>query len=189
MHPYFSCPSSPSSVFFKLWLAPIASLLFLAAGMGTAFAQVDRAEPEGTITDQSGSVIVGASVKVVAVDTGVTEEGRTNAKGYYRFPGLAVGGYTVTVTSTNFKTGVFKDVVLEVGQTRTLDARLDVGAVTEKVEVTAPNEPANRTSAEAGTVIRPDQIADLADNGRDWTTLSLLAPFAQDDGGGDQRTI
>ena len=74
-------------------------------------------------------------------------------------------------------------------ETRTLDIKLPVGATTEKVEVNAPDEPANRTSAEAGTVIRPDQIADLANNGRDWTTLSLLAPFAQDDGGGDQRTI
>jgi len=155
----------------------------------SGLAQVDRAVLEGTVSDQSGSVIVGATVKVLAVDTGLTGERRTNSNGYYRFPGLAVGRYSVTITSDKFRTQIFKDVILEVGQTRTLDAQLAVGALTEKVEVNAPDEPANRTSAEAGSVIRPDQIADLADNGRDWTTLSLLAPFAQDDGGGDQRTI
>jgi hypothetical protein len=153
------------------------------------FAQIDRAELEGTVTDTSGRVIVQADVKILALNTGLAQEQHTNSNGYYRFPGLAVGRYSVTFSSGKFKTRIVNDVVLEVGQTRTLDARLDVGAVTEKVEVTASNEPVNRTSAEAGTVIRPDQIADLANNGRDWTTLSLLAPFAQDDGGGDQRTI
>jgi hypothetical protein len=155
----------------------------------SAFAQVDRAVLEGTVSDPSGRVIAGATVQVLAVDTGLTEERPTNSNGYYRFPGLAVGRYSVTITSDKFRTQVFNDVILEVGQTRTLDAQLAVGALTEKVVVNAPDEPANRTSAEAGSVIRPDQIADLADNGRDWTTLSLLAPFAQDDGGGDQRTI
>jgi hypothetical protein len=153
------------------------------------FAQIDRAELEGTVTDTSGRVIAGADVKIEAIATGIAREQHTNSAGYYRFPGLAVGRYTMTVSADKFRTRVINDVILEVGQTRTLDARLGVGAVTEKVEVTATTEPVNRTSAEAGTVIRPEQIADLANNGRDWTTLSLLAPFAQDDGGGDQRTI
>ena len=63
-------------------------------------------------------------MKVVAVDTGLSEEQQTNSKGYYRFPGLAVGGYTVTVTNAGFKTKVVEDVILRVGQTRTLDVQL-----------------------------------------------------------------
>lgn len=176
----------PLLVVLNTWAFACVGLLLLCS---SAFAQVDRAVLEGTVTDPSGRVITGAPVKVVAVDTGLTEERPTNSNGYYRFPGLAVGRYSVTITSDKFRTQVFRDVILEVGQTRTLDAQLAIGALTEKIEVNAPDEPANRTSAEAGAVIRPDQIADLADNGRDWTTLSLLAPFAQDDGGGDQRTI
>ena len=179
-----STPSSTKSAL--LFLSLIVGFLLTVSPL---FAQVDRGELEGTVTDPSGRVISGASVKAVATETGLGSEQKTNANGYYRFPGLAVGAYTVTVTSANFKTRVFDNLILEVGQTRTLDARLEVGKVTEMVEVNAPDEPANRTSAEAGTVIRSDQIQGLADNGRDWTTLSLLAPFAQDDGGGDQRTI
>ncbi len=166
-----------------------AALVFALLLGISAEAQIDRAELEGTITDSSGAVVAGASVKVVAVATGLRSEQPTNTVGYYRIPGLAVGRYTVTVSSNGFKTTVIHNVILEVGETHTQDIRLPVGAVTEKVEVNASNEMTNHTSAEAGTVIRPDQIADLANNGRDWTTLSLLAPFAQDDGGGDQRTI
>ncbi len=181
-------PAHSSSV-LVLALHCTAALIFALILGISAEAQIDRAELEGTVTDSSGAVVAGASVKVVAVATGLSSEQPTNTVGYYRIPGLAVGRYTVTVSSTGFKTTVIRNVILEVGETHTQDIRLPVGAVTEKVEVNASNEMTNRTSAEAGTVIRPDQIADLANNGRDWTTLSLLAPFAQDDGGGDQRTI
>ncbi|MGC1647858.1 MAG: TonB-dependent receptor, partial [Candidatus Sulfotelmatobacter sp.] len=167
----------------------ILTTLFLLGGMPAAYAQVDRAELEGTVSDTSGSVIVGATVKVVAVETGLSVVQPTNSKGYYRFPGLAVGSYTVTVTQSGFKTKAIQDVVLRVGQTRTLDVALAVGAIEEKVEVKAANEPSDRTTAEAATVIDSDQIAELPNNGRDWASFTLLAPFAQDDGGGDQRTI
>src|SRR5579864_49745 len=153
------------------------------------FAQVDRAVLEGTVIDPTGASIVGASVVTLAVDTGIKEQQRTNAKGYYRFPGLAVGRYTVTVEDVGFKTHVTEDVVLRVGETHTLDVRLEVGAIAEKVEITATAAPVERSSAEASTVITTDQIENLPNNGRDWASFTLLAPFAQDDGGGDQRTI
>ena len=156
----------------------------------SAFAQIDRAVLEGSVTDSTGAAIVGANVKVLALETEISQEQPTNSNGYYRFPGLAVGQYTVTATNQGFKTGVIEGVILQVGQTRTLDIRLAVGAVAEIVEVTASaSDPAERSSAEASTVIRTDQIANLPNNGRDWASFTLLAPFAQDDGGGDQRTI
>jgi Carboxypeptidase regulatory-like domain/TonB dependent receptor len=172
---------------FALTLVPVA--LLLLAATPAAYSQVDRAELEGTVSDPSGSVIVGSVVKIVADDTGLSAEQPTSPKGYYRFPGLAVGSYTMTVNKVGFKTKVIKGVVLLIGQTHTLDVTLAVGAINERIEVKATNAPADRTSAEAATVIGAVQIEDLPSNGRDWSSLSLLAPFAQDDGGGDQRTI
>jgi Carboxypeptidase regulatory-like domain len=151
--------------------------------------QVDRAELEGTVTDPTGRVVGGATVKILAVDTGLSQEQATNAKGYYRFPGLAVGSYKVSASDAGFKTKVIDDVILLVGQTRTLDIALAVGAIKEEIEVHATNAPSERTSADAATVIDAEQIANLPNNGRDWASFTLLAPFAQDDGGGDQRTI
>src|SRR6202140_2154623 len=104
-----------STISRRFTLAPVIIALLLA-GTG-AYAQVDRAVLEGTVSDPSGGVIVGASVKVVAVETGLSEEQQTNSKGYYRVSGLAVGGYTVTITKAGFKTNLIEDVVLRVGQT------------------------------------------------------------------------
>ena len=177
------------SLFLRFTPALVLSALLLLAGKPAAYAQVDRAVLEGTVSDPSGSVIVGAGVKVVAVETGLTEQQQTNSKGYYRVSGLAVGGYTVTVTKTGFQTKVVQEVTLRVGQTRTLDVPLGVGAINEQIDVKASTGPADRSSAEAATVIDTDQIANLPNNGRDWASFTLLAPFAQDDGGGDQRTI
>ena len=164
------------------------TLFFTIAWIGAA-AQVDRAVLEGTVMDSSGLVIREANVQALAMDTGLTQVQETNTDGYYRFPGLAVGQYKVTISDAKFASKVIDHVVLQVGQTRTLNAKLAVGGVAETVEVSASTEPADRSTAEASTVIRTDQIANLPNNGRDWASFTLLAPFAQDDGGGDQRTI
>ena len=164
-------------------------LIVVLLSATTVFAQVDRAELEGTVTDPSGSVIAAAVVKVVAADTGLSNEQKTNSKGYYRFPGLAVGQYTVTSSGAGFRTKVVDGVVLRIGQTHTLDVQLAVGAINEQIEVEATTAAADRVSAEAATVIDTNQISELPNNGRDWASFTLLAPFAQDDGGGDQRTI
>ena len=185
----FSYRRSTISLLFRFAPALMLVSMMLLAATPATYAQVDRAALEGTVSDPSGGVIVGASVKAVAVDTGLTEEQQTNSKGYYRISGLAVGGYTVTVANAGFRTKIEEDVILRVGQTRTLDVQLGVGAINEQIEVKASTGPADRSSAEASTVIDTEQISELPNNGRDWASFTLLAPFAQDDGGGDQRTI
>ena len=154
-----------------------------------SLAQTDRATLEGTVTDPSGGSISGATVQVTAIDTGISQERKTNSNGYYRFPGLPVGQFTVTVSNTSFKTKVIEQVTLQVGETHTLDVSLVVGEISERVEIKAETGPAERASAAAATVIDTVQIANLPVNGRDWSALTMLAPFAQDDGGGNQRTI
>src|SRR6266849_11066750 len=100
-----ACPSRPAHL-----LAQRIFLLFALSTIvvPTAFAQIDRAVLEGAVIDPAGAAIVGANVKVQSVDTGIAQEQRTNSSGYYRFPGLAVGLYTVTVTNACFKTRVMK---------------------------------------------------------------------------------
>src|SRR6201987_5537923 len=187
-------PKVPSRSFatsvFQALRKQIGVTMFLATLTPTwTFAQIDRAVLEGTVTDSSGAVIRSAKVQLMAVDTGIGQEQTTNSSGYYYLPGLAIGRYKVTVSSPAFTSKVVDDVVLQVGQTRTLNIQMEVGGKAEMVEVEALDEPENRISAEASSVIRTDQIASLPNNGRDWASFTLLAPFAQDDGGGDQRTI
>jgi hypothetical protein len=164
-------------------------ILILVALAAPSFAQIDRATLEGTVADPSGASITGAGITVTNVDTGITQERKTNANGYYRFPGLAAGEYTVIATSTGFKTKTIEEVNLQVGQTHTLNISLEIGEATEKIEVVAPDVPPERSSAESSAVIGELQIENLPMNGRNWAGLTRMAPWAQDDGGGDQRTI
>jgi len=164
------------------------TLLSLLCSLHT-FAQIDRAVLEGAVTDQTGAVIAHARLRVVELETALSQEKLTNGEGYYRFPGLAVGRYNVTVTSDKFKTQVVNDLNLRVGETRTLNVALQVGSANEQTQVDAVLTPAQKTSPEASTVVDTEQIENLPNNGRDWASFTLLAPFAQDDGGGDQRTI
>jgi hypothetical protein len=170
---------------FLLCLSTIAVLM----AADSAGAQTDRATLQGTVTDASGGTVAGVSITATENNTGESEERKSNARGYYRFPGLAVGTYTVVATKDGFATRVVNEVVMRVGEEHALDVRLEVGGVTQRVEVNAAIEPAERTSPAIASVIGSDQIGNLPVNGRDWAELTLLAPFAQDDGGGDQRTI
>src|SRR5258708_40226045 len=86
--------SSADSIFIRLIPALVLATLLLVAESPAAYAQVDRAVLEGTVTDPTGGVISGATVKAVAVDTGLSEQQQANSRGYYRISGLAVGGFT-----------------------------------------------------------------------------------------------
>jgi hypothetical protein len=168
-------------------LYPLALLGWLAAQ--PLVAQVDRATLNGTVTDPSGAVIVGAKVDAISAATGKEREVLTNAQGIYVIPALPAGIYTFTFSRGGFETAHFEGVELRIGQTLTLDAQLKVGNPTAHVEVKGTAPLLERNSAELGEVVGGAQIADLPVNGRNWANLLVLAPGAIDDGGGNQRTI
>ena len=158
-------------------------------GLRPAYAQTDRATIEGTISDTSGGTIAGVKVAITAIATGLSDERTTNQYGEYRFPGIALGVYTVVAGRAGFATKQIENVSVRVGETRTLDIVLGVGTQEQTIKVQAEAEPYERSTAESAIVIGTDQIENLPTNGRNWSTLTILAPWAQDDGGGDQRTI
>jgi hypothetical protein len=152
------------------------------------FAQ-DYASLSGTVTDSSGAVIQGARVAAVSRDNGQRRETLTGATGTYQIPELAIGTYTVIIAREGFKSADFAKVEISVGQPRTIDARLEVGSATESVEVSSTLETLNRTSAEVGGLVEPQQIRDIPISGRNWATLMVLAPGAVNYGDGAQRSI
>ncbi len=178
----------PGAQFVSLRSVFLGSLVLLLI-LGYAHAQIDRASLTGILTDASGAVIPEVKIDAVAVDTQLHYETVTNKQGTYRLTALPIGSYVVTVTFKGFESVEIKDIKLEVGETRTLNLRLKVGAIHEKMEVMSTTDPMQQTSAEVGSVIQGEQIANLPANGRNWASMLLLAPGAIDDGGGDQRTI
>jgi hypothetical protein len=114
----------------------------------------------------------------------VTDEG-----GRYQITTLPVGSYVLSINKTGFRQTTVSHIELQYGETRTIDARMEVGVTTEAVEVSAQAEAVNRTNAEVGAVIETQQIKEIPVSGRNWASLSLLAPGAINYGDGAQRSI
>lgn len=153
------------------------------------FGQVDQVSIGGTVTDASRAVVPGAKIEVVNPATGLHRQTVTGSAGTYQVPALAVGVYTVTVTKEGFRPAEFREVELSVGQPRTIDAQLTVGAVADTVEVAARLEMLNRSSAEVGGLVEAEQIKEIPVSGRNWASLMMLAPGAVNYSDGSQRNI
>ena len=152
-------------------------------------AQVDRSGLKGTVTDASGRVIPTVMVVAVQNDSGLRRETVDSSDGFYDIPELPVGVYTVTFTSEGFEILSFDNVAEVVGQTRTLNATLKVSGMNEHVEVSSSSEQLDETSDALGTHIEKKQVEALPLDGRNWATLTALAPGAVDTGGSNQRSI
>jgi carboxypeptidase family protein/TonB-dependent receptor-like protein len=150
----------------------------------TAAAQTSTATLQGTVTDSGGGVLPGVTVRLEAPATGRQREGVTNAAGLYVFNFLPAGRYVLVTELAGFKAARHDDIVLEVGQSRTLDLTLEVGRVEETVTVTATSPLVDTNSPEIGSVIQSSQLSQLPLAGRHWAGLMLLAPGAINTGDG-----
>jgi hypothetical protein len=110
----------------------LAAMLLLPA---TAFGQSTDAVLVGIVTDGSGAAAAGASVAAVNTGTGVRREVVTNETGAYRIAPLVPGIYEVRTSLPGFKTNMQTNVVLQTGAVLKLDMALEVGDVSESVEV------------------------------------------------------
>src|SRR5262245_17074769 len=113
----------------------LACLLFT----GMTFAQGIGASGDirGTVTDPTGAVVTGAVVTATDVDKGIKHSVTSDANGQFRIAGLSPATYTVSVTKSGFQPEVAKSVVVNVGQTSTLNFPMRVSTVSEQIEVTA----------------------------------------------------
>jgi hypothetical protein len=138
-------------------------------------AQETRGNINGTVQDSSG-IIPGATVTITNTDTGQTQALVTNGSGYFEAPLLLAGPYRVTVEMPNYKSLTQGGITLSVGQSLTLKLTLEVGAITEKVDVTAAAPLLDTTSVSSGQTYDQALIAGLpmASN-----MPILLARFAQ----------
>jgi hypothetical protein len=143
----------------------------LAYGQGTS------ASLTGNVADQSGAVVAGAAVTVTNIDTNFTQSVKKDSVGNYLVRPLPIGNYTLAINAAGFNRYLQKGIVLTIGLAATQDVRLKVGAgKAETVSVIADAELINTSSAELGTTVSQSAIAELPLNGRDPSSLVLLAP-------------
>jgi outer membrane receptor protein involved in Fe transport len=156
----------------------MSRVIFAVAAFGLAavcFAQ-RTSELNGRVTDASQAVIANAAVTVTNVDTRVERTTVSNDLGYYTVPLLPPGNYQITVQHEGFRPITHSGITLVVDQTARVDFVLQVGAVTEKVEVTANASVVETQSSTLKGVVDEQRIRELPLNGRDAGQLILLMP-------------
>ena len=154
------------------------------------WAQKDAGSIVGTVKDQTGAIVANAKVTVSDVERGIHLETTTNESGDYVAGPLRVGRYTVTVEHPGFKKAVTPPVDLDVQQRIALNIALQVGQISESIEVTAATPLLETETSELGQVVDNKRMANLPLNGRNFAQLALLTagtapsePGARDEGG------
>jgi hypothetical protein len=160
------------------WHTLAALLCVAAAGASPAAAQTIRSTLTGTVTDPGRAVVGRVVITATNIATNIATTTRTNDEGLYTFTALTPGEYAVTVEHPGFKRFVQSGIVLQIAESTRLDIPLEVGAITEQVEVIADTPLVRSTSSELGQVIGHKQIQSLPLNGRLFQQLVTLTPGA-----------
>jgi len=147
-----------------------AVLLFSALG-----AVAQTASVTGRVMDSTGAVIPGSSVVIVNQGTGADRSTTTNESGYYTFSLLQPGRYQMRIERQGFKSIAQSGITLETDQRAELNFTLDIGAITEQIEVTANVAQLNTVEASRGQVIDNRRIVEMPLNGRNYNQLALLS--------------
>ena len=144
-----------------------------------AFSQGNAGRILGTVTDQSGGVVAGATVTVLDKDRGVSRTLTADDAGAYNAPNLTPGNYTVRVESKGFKVHERTGIVLDVGKEIRIDAALQPGEQNQTITITESVPLVETTNATMGGTLENADIVDLPLNGRDYQNLLSLRPGVQ----------
>ncbi len=173
----------------SLQFAMVCATLFISfLGATTSQAQTFRGTILGTVTDSSGAALVGATVTVHNVDTGVDRITETTTDGGYLMPELPVGSYDVTIAMKGFQKTTTTSVAVTVAGERRVDASLKPGATSQSITVSGDTLPTVETASDTlGGSFESNQVEELPINGRDYTKLLIMVPgtAGEPNGGGD----
>jgi len=161
----------------RVVLVLCGAFITCALTTATLWAQA-TAQISGAVKDQSGAVLPGVEVTATQTETGISRNTVTNETGSYVLSNLAVGPYRLEAALPGFRTYVQTGIVLQVNSSPAINVVLEVGQVTEQVEVQANAAMVETRAAGVGQVIENERILDLPLNGRNATELIVLAGAA-----------
>ena len=165
----------------QLWATAV---LACTVSTGSAVAQTSGVgNISGTVTDNTGAAVPNAAVTIIDTDTGISRDVRANGQGEYLAQFLQPGHYEVIATSQGFGKVDRKDLVVNVGQTLTVDAALSAGDVSTQVQVTSEMPILDTDKTEVSQVIDQNLISSLPVNTRNWSAFVLNTPNVTPDGG------
>jgi hypothetical protein len=125
------------------------------------FAQIDTGIIAGKVVDPSGAVVPGAVITITRTETNIQSAGQSNVDGMYRVPSLRPGPYKVSVTAAGFKAYTRDGLTLRMGENLAVDVALEVGSVSDSVEVTVSLPLLETQSSSTGQVMAGDYFYTL----------------------------
>src|SRR6267378_1060605 len=165
----------------RLWIALLSGLLGSTITCADAWAQA-TAQISGAVRDQSGAVLPGVDVTATQTDTGISRTAVTNETGSYVLANLPLGPYRFEAALPGFRTFVQTGIVLQVNSNPVINPILQIGQVTEQVEVQANASFVETRSTAVGQVMENERILELPLQGRQVTDLITLAGAAVETG-------
>lgn len=158
------------------WITLIFTFLIFTVN---AFAQGTTGQLSGTVTDPTGAIVTGASVKIISLDTNAERETATGDDGNFAFQLLTPGRYRIETTATGFRT-ISVEAVVNITQTTTVDVPLVVaGATVDPITVTAETPVLQTETSQNGRVITGETLRQLPLPTRNFQQLLTLSPGAQ----------
>jgi hypothetical protein len=161
----------------SLSLRFLLAIAVLVAFAPIAFAQT--ATLDGTVTDPQGAAVAGAQVEVINAATGQVVRTITDVSGHWALPSMPAATYRVTVTKEGFRTAVLESVTMNAGVPATANVKLEIGQLTETVEVTAGAEIVQATSASVSSTLTGRQVFELPFTSRNALELLVTQPGTQ----------
>ncbi len=152
----------------------VFTLLTIVLLVGTVFGQISSGTLVGTVVDQNGGAVAGATVEVTDNATSKLRTVQATSEGTFTVPQLDVGTYTVKVTAQGFKAFTATELKIDVGKQYSLAVTLEPGGVNENVTVVAGADVLNATNAELSNTVSSRQIQELPLNGRNPLVLLTL---------------
>ncbi len=149
----------------------ITCLLSAAAGQTATTGQIT-----GSVTDSGGAAVPEASITATEIGTGQARTVTTSEDGNFTIPNLAVGAYRVSVTKSGFKEAAINDVIVNVANVTRQNVVLEVGQVSEVVQITADAIQVETQTGAVGEIVSGEQVRELPLNGRSFVQLTQLQP-------------
>ncbi len=164
--------------FPRFSVLPLACPTLLVAFSLTPYVHAQRylGSITGEVSDASGAKVPGAEVVAEELSTHFRTSIKANDSGAYNFSSLNPGTYSVTLTAPSFKVVTRSGLILTAGQQQVLDFKLEPGAASESIDISADNTLLDSGSANIATTISEQEVTDLPYNGRNPFTLATLAP-------------
>jgi hypothetical protein len=159
-----------------LLLRALGCIVATAALALTSLAQITTTGIRGQVRDQHGAVIANATIKVTDTATGIEQTTVSSSDGGFLFPNLQFGSYKLTASATGFQNSVIASVVVESGRTTNVAVDMEIGAMSETVQVAASHEQLNTTTAEVGGTISNKLVQELPYSTRDSLNFAVLMP-------------